>query len=75
MWCKLAISHTADTNILKRANINLANAMARLTAEQQQEVNDRVLRFQPQPLPEIDPKIRDWQKNPDYQREDGRYGH
>lgn len=75
MWCKLAVSHSSDTIVSKRAGYNLSNAEARLTTDQIQEVENRVKGFQSLPVPEIDPKVKDWQKNPDYQQEDGQFGH
>jgi hypothetical protein len=75
MWCKLAVSHSSDPNVSKRARFNLSNALSRLTTDQQQEVDNRANNFQPQPIPEMDPKIKDWQKNPAYQMEDGRCWH
>jgi TPR repeat protein len=75
MWCKLAVTHLSDSNVLRRARVNLSNALSSLTVEQQQEVENRANNFQALPNPEIDPKIKDWQKNPDYQQEDGQFGH
>ena len=75
MWIKLAIAHSTDPNVTKRASVNLGHALAGLTADQQQEVNRSVKSFQPQPVPEMEPRIKDWEKNPDYQREDGQFGH
>ncbi len=74
MWCKLAVTHSSDTNVSRRASINLSNALSGLTTDQQQEVDNRAKNFQPYPAPEVDPKIKDWQKNPDYQQEDSRFG-
>jgi hypothetical protein len=74
-WCKLAVSHSTDPNVLRRASGNLSNALARLTPDQLEEVDNRVKGFRPHPIPEIDPKIKDWWKNPDYQQEDGQFGH
>jgi hypothetical protein len=75
MWCKLAMLHSSDPNISKRANVNLTSALARLTADQQQDVERRVAGFHALAIPEIDPKVKDWQKNPAYQQEDGQFGH
>jgi TPR repeat protein len=75
MWCKLAVAHATDPNVSKRAGVNLASASARLTADQQQEVDSRVRSFQPEPVPVEDPKITNWQANQEYQQEDGRFGH
>ncbi len=75
MWCQLGVSNASDTNSLRRMNVNLSNALARLTPDQRQEVDSRVKSFQPIPIPQFDPKIKDWQKNPEYQQEDGQFGH
>ena len=75
LWCKLAVSHSSDPNVSKRARVNLSNALSHLTPDQQQEVDNRVKSFQPLPIPEIEPKVKDWQKNPDYRFEDGHFGH
>jgi TPR repeat protein len=75
IWCKLARSDQSNTNAATRARVNLAHAMSRLTYDQQNDVDDGVKNFKPLPLPEDDPKIKDWQKNPAYQAEDGRFGH
>jgi len=75
MWCKLAMLHSSDPNISKRANVNLTNALARLTGDQQQDVERRVAGFQALAIPELDPKVKDWQKNPAYQQENGQFGH
>ena len=75
LWCKLAMLHSSDPNISKRANVNLTNALARLTGDQQQDVERRVAGFQALAIPELDPKVKDWQKNPAYQQEDGQFGH
>mgnify|MGYP001601892600 CR=1 FL=1 len=75
MWCKLAAAHSSDSNVLKRAQVNLSNALSSLTVEQQQEMENCVNNFQALPNPEIDPKTKDWQKNPGYQQEDGQFGH
>jgi len=75
MWCKLAMLHSSDPNFSKRANINLTSALARLTADQQQDVERRVAGFQALAIPGLDPKLKDWQNNPAYQQEDGQFGH
>ena len=75
MWCKLGLTHSSDQNVSRRAAINLSNALLRLTPDQKQEVDDRVKYFQPEPITELDPNIKDWQKNPDYRQEDGQFGH
>ena len=51
VWCKLAVTYTIDPNISQRGSINFANALARLTIDQQQEVDNRVRSFQPEPIP------------------------
>jgi hypothetical protein len=75
MWCKLAMLHPSDPNISKRANVNTSNALSRLTVDQQQDVERRVGSFHVLPIPELDPKVTDWQKNPAYQQQDGQFGH
>ena len=75
MWCKLATSQSTDLNVAKHASVNLTKAQSDLTFEQMHEVDNRVNSFQPQPDIELDPKIQDWQANPYYQQEDGRFGH
>jgi len=74
-WCKLAVINSTDTNVIKRAEFNLARALFRLTADQRQEVDNHVKLFKPVPPPEVDPKITGWENNSDYQKEDGRFGH
>ena len=75
MWCKLAVSHASDPIFSRRASVNLSNALAHLTSDQQQEVNNHVINIQPQPIPIMDPKTKGWNTNPDYQQEDGQFGH
>jgi len=75
MWCKLALSYSTDSNVLQHATSNLAHITARLTVEQQQEADRRAHDFQMLPAPPVEPMIKDWGKNPNYQREDGQYGH
>jgi TPR repeat protein len=75
MWCKLAEQNSSDPIFSDRASINLAQAMSLLNYDQQNEMYDRVKNFHPLPRPQTDPTIKDWQKNPDYQPEDGRFGH
>jgi uncharacterized protein len=75
MWCKLAVSHLSDPNILRRAEVNLHNALSRLTADQQLEVDRRVKNFHALPVAETDPMPSGWEKNPSYQLEDGLFGH
>jgi TPR repeat protein len=75
MWCKLACLHSSDPNVSRRAKVNLSNVLSRLTVDQQQDVVRRVEDFHALPVPELDPKVADWQKNPAYQQEDGQFGH
>jgi TPR repeat protein len=75
MWCKLALTHSSDQKLSTRFQVNLSNALARLTPDQQQEVDDRVKSFKPQPVPQMDPKMDGWQKNPDYRAENGQFSH
>jgi TPR repeat protein len=75
MWCKLATAEQTDTNVAARAAYNLSYAMSKLSLDQQDEADRRARQFEPLPIPQMDPKVKDWEKNPDYQREDGRYGH
>jgi TPR repeat protein len=74
-WCQLAVLHSSDPNVSRRAIVNLTNALSHLTADQQQEVENRAKSFQSQPTPEMDPKVKDWQHNPEYQQENGQFGH
>jgi uncharacterized protein len=74
VWCQLAKSHATETNTLRRAGINLTNALAHLTAAEKTDVQSRVDNFRATPL-ELQPMMKDWEKNPDYQQEDGRFGH
>jgi uncharacterized protein len=75
MWCQLAASGLTSSNILQRAKVNLATALSRLTADQQIEVEQRVKAFQPLAAADLDPMCRDWENNPLYVQEDGRFGH
>jgi uncharacterized protein len=75
MWCRLAQNPSADANVLQRAKVNLANALAKLTPEQRVEVEARVKNFRPLSAPEPDPLVKDWETQPAYQPEDGRFGH
>lgn len=75
VWCKLATLHTTNAIVSKRAAENLAVAISRLSVEQQHEVENRVRQFKAVPIPELDPLVMGWERNPDYQREDGPYGH
>ncbi len=75
MWCKLAVSSSSDPVFLGRASQNLANAMSRLTFDQQQQVADKVAKFKALPAPSMDPKVDHWERHQDYQAEDGSFGH
>jgi len=75
MWLELAKSNWPDSRTVRRVDVNLSNALAQLTPEQQQEVAQRVKDFQPLPLPNLDPLVKDWDKNPNYQMEDGQQWH
>ncbi len=46
-----------------------------LTFDKQLDVDRSVEDFHARPIPELDPKVKDWQKNPAYQQEDGQFGH
>jgi TPR repeat protein len=70
MWCKLAKSHLTDPNILQRAEVNLSNALSRLTLDQQLEVDQRVKNFQVLPVVVIDPMPVGWETNASFKRED-----
>jgi TPR repeat protein len=75
MWCQLAESHLTDPNVLRRAQVNLSNALSRLTVDQQLEVDRRVKNFQALPIAETDPMPAGWEKNAYYEQEDGHFGH
>jgi TPR repeat protein len=75
MWLELAKARWPDPKTERRVDVNLSNALAQLTPDQQQEVAQQVKGFQPLPLPNLDPLLKDWDKNPDYQQEDGQFGH
>ena len=72
LWCKLAKAHTTDSNILRRVEVNLSNALSRLTADQQLEVDQRVKNFKALPLPQPNPLEPGWDHNPSYEQEDTR---
>jgi TPR repeat protein len=73
--CKLAQISSKSPATIRVAGANLTNALARLSESQQDEVNRRVGSFIPVAFSEPDPKIEGWEENPDYQQENGRYGH
>jgi TPR repeat protein len=75
MWCSLARDQTKDSNVLRRAEVNLANVLAKLGPEQRLEVDARVKDFRPIPVAEPNPLVKDWEQIPGYQPEDGRFGH
>jgi hypothetical protein len=73
-WCQLAARAT-DPKLARRAKVNLANALARLTPDQQTEVARRADSFQPVLLPQPDRLMKNWDASPAYHMEDGYYGH
>jgi TPR repeat protein len=75
VWCDLAHAHASDPNTSNRSNYNFEKALSQLSPDQQQEADKRVQSFRPLPVPQMEPKIKDWDKNPDYRQEDGRFGH
>jgi TPR repeat protein len=70
MWCQLAVSGSAETNTIRRAKVNLSDALSRLSADQQLEVDRRVKSFRILHSPETDPMSKGWEQNPDYAQED-----
>jgi hypothetical protein len=74
MWCRLAESGATDTKTLQRAKVNFSNVWSRLGAVEQSEVDRRVKHFNALPVPVIDPMVKDWERNPDYQQENGHLG-
>jgi TPR repeat protein len=75
MWCQLAGEHETNPSLAARAKINLANAQSKLTPEQREEASKRAANFQPLTTPEMNPIINDWRIHPNYQQEDGHFGH
>jgi TPR repeat protein len=75
MWCQLAVSTLTDPNVLRRAQVNLNHAVSRLDEEQQREVSRRVQNFKALPVAQMDPLPEGWRKNPNYEQEDGSFGH
>jgi TPR repeat protein len=75
MWCRLAQSQVTDSNVLRRVEVNLANISSKLDANQRLEADGRMKNFRALPIADPDPMIKDWEENPAYQQEDGRYGH
>lgn len=71
MWCQLSASHAADPNLLRRCQINLSNALSRLTVEQKLEVENRVKAFQARSVTGPDPMLKGWEENQIYEQEDG----
>jgi len=74
MWCRLA-TQTSDSNVLRRAEVNLSDVLSKLNASQRLEVDERVRNFRAVPLAELQPLTQDWETNPAYQQEDGGFGH
>ena len=75
MWCRLAESRLTDPRVLRHVEVNVSNVLSRLTVDQKLEVDRRVRNFQTLPVTETDPVAKDWEENPAYQQEDGRFGH
>ena len=75
MWCQLAVWHATDPNTLQRAKFNLSTALSALPEDQQLEAERRAKDFQSLSPAPVDPLIKNWQKNPAYQQEDGLFGH
>jgi TPR repeat protein len=75
VWCRLAESGSADPIILRRAEVNVSNALSHLTVDQKLEVDGRVKNFQALPIVETEPMVKDWEENPAYKQEDGSFGH
>jgi TPR repeat protein len=75
MWCRLAKSRATDSNVLRRVEVNLNNALSRLNADQRSEVEDRIKMFHLIPVAEPDPLVKGWETSPAYQQEDERSGH
>jgi TPR repeat protein len=69
MWCKLAENNSTDSNVSTRAKVNYTNAAGQLTPEELSEVERRAASFHPLPVPQIDPLVSGWEKNPLYQPE------
>lgn len=75
MWCQLAKSHWDNPKTLDRVEVNLSNALSRLTPQQRTEVAELVKAFRPEPVPESYPLVTKWDEMPSYQQEDGQFGH
>jgi hypothetical protein len=75
MWCQLAEARSTDTNTTQRAKFNSARASSQLSEEEQHEVSLRLKKYQPLSIAEQDPMIKNWENNPDYEQEDGHFGH
>jgi TPR repeat protein len=71
MWCKLALSHPSDSNVLKRATYNAQTALSRLSDMEKDQVEEMVKGFKAKPQTQLPPKVRDPNKRPDYPIEDG----
>ena len=75
-WCQLAVSKSTDPAFLKRARVNLSNALSQLTSRTAQlEADQQVSSFRALPDTAIDPLVDGWEKHPGYEQEDGRFGH
>ena len=75
MWCRLAESHCTNPSTFRRAQVNVAHVLSRLTASQKLDVGRRVETFRALAVVEVDPMQNDWVENPGYEREDGGFGH
>lgn len=75
MWCKLAESGAKEPKEFQRATVNFSNASLELSAGQQAEVDRRVKGFHALRVAQLDAMTPEWESNPDYLQEDGRFGH
>jgi hypothetical protein len=75
VWCRLAEIGSKDSGVSEHAEVNFSNISSRLTPGQQWDADRRVKDFQPLPVPDPNPMVKDWELAPDYQQEDGRFGH
>jgi len=74
MWCRLAQSQATDSNVLRRAEVNLTNVLRKLNLDQRRETEERVKNFHAVPVSDPDPMTKDWEIDPAYQQEDGHFG-